>query len=91
MGPVVYMGTTKLFVGALGMGLAFAPARRSTPTTRTMPRVWGISALTDQAIAGLIMAVEQSIVMGVALVMLFMLALSESEREQQRRERYEAA
>ena len=27
MGPVVYMGSTKLFVGALGMGLAFAPER----------------------------------------------------------------
>ncbi len=25
MGPVAYMGSTKLFVGALGMGLAFAP------------------------------------------------------------------
>jgi hypothetical protein len=37
------------------------------------------------------MAVEQSLVMGVALVVLFMRALSESEREQQRRERYEAA
>ena len=84
------MGTTKVFVGALGMGLAFAPAALY-PYYANHGEVWGISALSDQAIAGLIMAVEQSIVMGIALVVLFMLALSESEREQQRRERYEAA
>jgi cytochrome c oxidase assembly factor CtaG len=51
--------------------------------------VWGISAIDDQSIAGLIMAVEQSLVMGVALAVLFMRALTESERAQQRRERYE--
>ena len=43
-----------------------------------------LSAHDDQAIAGLIMAVEQSIVMGIALVVLFVQMLSESEREQQR-------
>jgi hypothetical protein len=37
------------------------------------------------------MAVEQTIVMGVALVWLFIKALEESERDQQRRERLEAA
>jgi putative membrane protein len=90
MGPVVYMASTKLFVGALGMGLAFAPSALY-PYYLHHLRVWGISAISDQSIAGLIMAVEQSIVMGVALVLLFMKALSESEREQQRRERYELA
>ncbi len=90
MGPVVYMASTKLFVGALGMGLAFAPTALY-PYYAHHARVWGISALEDQSIAGLIMAVEQSLVMGIALVMLFVKALSESEREQQRRERYEIA
>jgi cytochrome c oxidase assembly factor CtaG len=51
--------------------------------------VWGISAHDDQSIAGLIMAVEQSLVMGVAIVALFIRMLGESEREQERRERYE--
>jgi putative membrane protein len=88
MGPVVYMASTKLFVGALGMGLAFAPAALY-PYYEHLPRVWGLSAHDDQSIAGLIMAVEQSLVMGAALVVLFMRALSESERAQQRRERYE--
>jgi putative membrane protein len=90
MGPVVYMGSTKLFVGALGMGLAFAPTALYAYYVHHA-RVWGISAHDDQSIAGLIMAVEQSVVMGIALVLLFVRALTESEREQQRRESYEPA
>ena len=90
MGPIVYMASSKLFVGALGMGLAFAPSALY-PYYEHQARVWGISAGDDQAIAGLIMAVEQSIVMGIAIVVLFVRALTESERAQQRRERYELA
>jgi putative membrane protein len=88
MGPVIYMASTKLFVGALGMGLAFAPSALY-PYYVHHARVWGISAHDDQAIAGLVMAIEQSIVMGVALALLFMRMLGESEREQERKERYE--
>jgi cytochrome c oxidase assembly factor CtaG len=90
LGPVAYMGATKVLAGALGMGLAFAPSALY-PYYVDHARVWGISAIDDQAMAGLIMAVEQSLVMGVALVALFVRALAESEREQQRRERYEMA
>ncbi len=88
LGPIAYMGSTKLFVGALGMGLAFAP-HTLYPFYAHQPRVWGISASEDQSIAGLIMAVEQSLVMGIALVVLFFRALAESERAEQRRERLE--
>jgi putative membrane protein len=88
MGPIAYMATSKLLVGALGMALAFAPVALY-PYYEHVPRIWGLSALDDQGVAGLIMAVEQSLVMGVAIVVLFIRALAESEREQQRRERYE--
>ena len=88
LGPVAYMASSKLFVGALGMGLAFAPAALYSYYEHA-GHVWGLSPLDDQGVAGLIMAVEQSLVMGVAIVVLFMRALAESEREQQRRERYE--
>jgi len=90
LGPVSYMASTKLFVGALGMFLAFAP-HTLYPFYADQPRVWGIGAGEDQAIAGLIMAVEQSLVMGIALVVLFFRALAESERAEQRRERLELA
>jgi cytochrome c oxidase assembly factor CtaG len=88
MGPVVYMASTKLFVGALGMGLAFAPSALY-PYYVHHAHIWGLSAHDDQSIAGLIMAVEQSLVMGIALVVLFVRALAESEREQLRKERYQ--
>ena len=88
MGPIVYMASTKLFVGALGMGLAFAPFALY-PYYVHHARVWGLSAHDDQSIAGLIMAVEQSLVMGIALVVLFIRALTESEREQLRSERFQ--
>jgi putative membrane protein len=90
MGPIAYMTSTKLLVGALGMGLAFAPAALY-PYYVHHAHIWGISAHDDQSIAGLVMAVEQSLVMGIALVVLFVRALSQSERDQQRRERYELA
>jgi cytochrome c oxidase assembly factor CtaG len=90
LGPIAYMAGTKLFIGALGMGLAFAPSALY-PYYVHHARVWGISALSDQGIAGLVMAVEQSLVMGIAIVVLFIRALSESERAQERRERYEVA
>jgi cytochrome c oxidase assembly factor CtaG len=89
MGPVAYMASTKVLVGALGMGLAFAPTAMYGYYTHRA-RVWGLSALSDQSLAGILMALEQSIVMGIALVVLFVRALAESEREQQRRERYES-
>ncbi len=88
MGPVVYMATTKLFVGVLGIVLAFS-------TTALYPwyahhvHYWGLSPRVDQNLAGLLMALEQSIVMGIALVYLFVRMLVESEREAQRAERYE--
>jgi putative membrane protein len=88
MGPIVYMASTKLFVGALGMGLAFAPFALY-PYYVHHARVWGLSAHDDQSIAGLIMAVEQSLVMGIAIVVLFIRALTESEREQLRSERFQ--
>jgi putative membrane protein len=87
MGPIAYMGSTKILVGFLGIALAFAPEliydAYDHPGTR-----WGMTALDDQHVAGLVMALEQSIVMGIALAWLFARMLSESEEEERRRERY---
>ena len=88
MQPVVYMVSTKLFVGLLGIALTFAPEALYA-FYEDQQRVWGLSALDDQQLAGAVMAIEQSIVMGIALAFLFIRALQESEREEERAERYE--
>jgi putative membrane protein len=90
MGPILYMVSTKLLVGILGIVLAFAPGSIYAFYTH-QPHYWGLSPTTDQSMAGLEMALEQSIVMGTALVVLFIQMLSESEREAQRAERFEVA
>ena len=87
MGPVVYMLSTKVLVGILGIAITFAPDALYAFYEDRAP-IWGLSAGDDQALAGAIMALEQSIVMGVALAWLFVRALAESESDEQRAERY---
>jgi cytochrome c oxidase assembly factor CtaG len=89
LGPVMYMASTKILVGFLGVLLAFAPSLLfhfyAVDGTR-----WGLSPLDDQHVAGLIMALEQSIVMGIALAYLFVRMLSEADENDLRAERYGA-
>src|SRR3954470_6198206 len=89
MGPVLYMATTKIAVGLLGIVLAFTP----NDIYNAYPDVThlGLSRLDDLHVAGLIMALEQSVVMGIALAYLFVRMLSEADREDERADRYEAA
>jgi putative membrane protein len=90
LGPISYMISTKLLVGGLGILLAFAPDS-FYPFYQHHPHYWGLSPSEDQSMAGLLMALEQSIVMGIVLVVLFVQMLTESEREAQRAERFEVA
>jgi cytochrome c oxidase assembly factor CtaG len=89
MGPVMYMASTKVLVGLLGILLAFAPTKLYD--YQWHGDKWGLSALDDQHVAGLVMGLEQSIVMAIALTYLFFRMLAESEAEEQRAERYGAA
>jgi len=90
LGPILYMASTKILVGFLGILLTFSPELLfefyDVDGTR-----WGLTPHEDQQVAGLVMALEQSLVMGVALAYLFFRMLSESEAEEQRAERYGAA
>ena len=89
MGPILYMASTKLLVGFLGILLAFSPEvlyAYSWSGTK-----WGLTPLDDQNVAGLTMALEQSIVMGIALAFLFFRMLEESNTSDRRRERYDPA
>jgi cytochrome c oxidase assembly factor CtaG len=87
IGPVIYMASTKVLVGFLGVLLGFAPRLLYDGYGTTGSR-WGMDPLDDQHVAGLIMGLEQSIIMGIALALLFTRMLSESEKEDQRAERY---
>jgi putative membrane protein len=90
LGPVGYLVSSRLLVGVLGIVLAFAPSNLY-PFYAHQPHYWGLTPLDDQMIAGLVMALEQSVLMGIALVFLFVRMLGEEERAAQRAERYEVA
>ncbi|HEX4805087.1 MAG TPA: cytochrome c oxidase assembly protein [Conexibacter sp.] len=85
--PIVYMLSTKVTVGFLGILLTFAPTAVFAYYEH-QPRWWGLTQASDQALAGAVMALEQAIVMGIAIAVLFVRMLDQSEREEQRAERY---
>ena len=87
LAPVGYMLSTKLGVGLLGILLTFAP-EAIYAFYAGQPEYWGLTPTADQSVAGVIMALEQSIVMGIALAWLFARMLTESEKAMQREERY---
>jgi cytochrome c oxidase assembly factor CtaG len=88
MTPIVYMLSTKVTVGFLGILLTFAP-EAIYEFYEHQPEYWGLTPVSDQALAGAIMAVEQALVMGIAIAFLFVRMLNESEKRQQRAERLE--
>lgn len=85
MGAVLYMAMTKVLVGLLGIALTFLP-RSIYEVYQQRPNRWDITAAEDQSIAGVLMATEQSIVMGIALVWLVVQAIDRSEKDQRRSE-----
>ncbi|MGI8512073.1 MAG: cytochrome c oxidase assembly protein [Solirubrobacteraceae bacterium] len=87
LGPVAYMVVAKVLVGLLGIVLTFSPDAFYAFYT-DQPRFWDMSAVTDQNVGGALMALEQSLVMGAALVWLFFRQLGEAERDELRAERY---
>jgi putative membrane protein len=87
MGPVMYMVITKLTVGVLGVILAFSP-HSFYPWYQQHIHYLNLSPTVDQNLAGLVMALEQSIVMGIAVGYFFVRALNESEKQQLRNERF---
>jgi cytochrome c oxidase assembly factor CtaG len=89
MGAVVYMLSTKLLVGLLGIGLTFAPEPLYAFYQHQAP-IWGLTPTEDESLAGGLMAFEQSVVMGIALVWLFVNALTASDAAERRAERYAA-
>ncbi len=90
MGQIVYMSVTKFFVGMLGIILTFSN-HAFYPWYEHHHEYWGLTARVDQNLAGVVMALEQSVIMGIALVYIIYRMLGDSEKEAQRQERYDAA
>jgi putative membrane protein len=88
--PVAYIGTAKAGLAALGIFLTWSTTA-IYPYYEGTPRIWGLSPVEDQNVAGVIMMVEQSVTLVLVLVVLFVRMLTQSEREQLRRERLEEA
>jgi cytochrome c oxidase assembly factor CtaG len=85
-----YIGVAKLGLGALGVFLAWSSVV-AYDYYEHVPRIWGLSPIEDQNLGGAIMMVEQSLVLVIAFVVLFVRMLAQSEAEEQRRERLEEA
>jgi cytochrome c oxidase assembly factor CtaG len=83
-----YLATAKVLMGLLGVVLAFAPDALYG-AYEDAPRTWGLTAVEDQNIGGLVMMVEQSLVLVVAFAVFFARMLDRSEAEQRRREALE--
>jgi putative membrane protein len=86
--PVGYIGAAKAGLAALGIYLAWS-STALYPYYEDTPRIWGLSPVEDQNVGGVVMMVEQSLTLVLVLVALFIRALTQSEREQLRRERLE--
>jgi cytochrome c oxidase assembly factor CtaG len=85
-----YIAAAKAGLAALGLYLVWS-STVAYPYYETVPRIWGLSAIEDQNVGGAIMMVEQSIVLVLAFVVLFVRMLRQSEEEELRRERLEDA
>src|SRR6266851_5503731 len=89
-GQILYLFLSGMPVVLLGAGLTFSPPLYAPYIAA--PRVWGISAATDQQLGGLIMWVPGNIIFITIMSILFLRWMQKKDREQaaQERELYEA-
>jgi cytochrome c oxidase assembly factor CtaG len=90
MWPFAYIGAAKLGLAGLGLYLTWSSSV-AYEHYEAVPRIWGLTAVEDQNVGGAMMMLEQSLVLLVAFVVLFVQMLTQSEADEQRRERLERA
>jgi len=88
--PLAYIALAKGGLAALGLVLAWS-SKAYYPFYEDVPRIWNLTAVEDQNVAGVIMMVEQSMTLVLVMVWVFVRMLTRSEEEQLRRERLEEA
>src|SRR4051794_28678763 len=90
MWPLAYIGAAKFGLAALGLYLTWSSTAIYSYYEH-VPRIWGLSPVTDQNVGGAIMMVEQSLTFVLVLVATFVRMLARSEADELRRERLEEA
>ena len=88
--PFAYIGAAKAGLAGLGLYLTWTQTLVYDHYA-DVPRIWGLSAIEDQNAGGAMMMLEQSVVLLIAFVVLFVRMLGQSEADEQRRERLEEA
>jgi cytochrome c oxidase assembly factor CtaG len=88
MWTIAYIGVAKLGLASLGMYLTWTGSVAYSYYLH-VPRIWGLSAISDQNVGGAIMMVEQSVVLVTVMAVLFGRMLAQSEQDELRRERLE--
>jgi putative membrane protein len=86
MATVAYVAGAKLLLGLLGLALAFSQSP-FYDYYEAAPRTWGLTALEDQNVGGLLMMLEQTLVLATFFAILFARMIERSEQAQRRRER----
>ena len=83
-----YIGAAKVGLAGLGLYLVWTDTV-VYPYYERVPRVWGLSAIDDQNVGGALMMVEQSTVLALVLMVLFVRMLGQADEQDLRRERLE--
>ncbi len=89
MATLAYVAGAKVGLALLGVVLTFSTSVFYAPYEQA-PRTWGLSPLDDQNVGGVLMMLEQSIVLATFFAILFARMLDRSEEAQRRRERLES-
>ncbi|MFL5895092.1 MAG: cytochrome c oxidase assembly protein, partial [Thermoleophilaceae bacterium] len=88
MWTFAYIAAAKFGLAALGLYLTWT-SHVLYPYYQHVPRIWGLSALSDQNVGGAIMMVEQSVLLVSVFAVVFGRMLAQSEEDELRRERLE--
>jgi putative membrane protein len=82
-----YVTGAKFLLGGLGLMLAFSPDAIYDFYVDA-PRTWGLSAVEDQNVGGLLMMLEQSTVLLIFFGIMISRMLDQAEKTEQQRERF---
>ena len=86
---LAYLGGAFVFSAFLGLGLTFAGSA-FYDYYETVPRLWGLSAVEDQNLGGVLATAEQSVLFLAAIAYFLVRLLNEEERSQRERDTLDA-